>query len=232
MKVLITGATGMVGGEALRVCLESPEVGEVITLGRRATGIDHPKLKEVVHENFLELCDVEDAFEGVDLAIYCIGVYTGSVSEDRFQEIIVDYCLSFAEALHRKSPKAAVSFLSGGGADPTGKSRFIFARSLGMAEAALVGMGFPRVFIFRPGYIYPVVPRKEPNFMYRVFRPLYPLIRRVYPNMGIESDRLARAMVQAGVREIGDGVRQVYENRDIRQFSASSHAVQCNGRRP
>ena len=135
-----------------------------------------------------------------------------------FREITVDYTVAFAESLHRASPQAAFCFLSGQGADQTEKSRMAFARYKGAAETALLNTGFPRVHIFRPGYIYPVTPRKEPNLMYTISRFLYPLLRRIYPNIGIASENLADAMVHAGLYGTGDIKSPILENKNIRSM--------------
>lgn len=219
-SVILTGATGMVGGEALRLCLDSPEVATVTSVGRRSTGVEHDKLEEVVHGDFLELEPIADRFAGHDLALFCLGVYTGAVSDERFREITVDYTLSFAKLLRARSPEAGFCLLSGQGADPSGQSRMAFARYKGEAESGLRALGFPRVHLFRPGYIYPVEPRDEPNLMYRISRALYPLIRRIYPNVGVPSRDLARAMVHAGLHGTPEHDDPVLENRDIRALVA------------
>jgi uncharacterized protein YbjT (DUF2867 family) len=128
----------------------------------------------------------------------------------------VDYTIEFARVLRGSSPDAAFSFLSGSGADPTGRSRIPFARYKGEAEKALLAAGFPRIYIFRPAYIYPVEPRKEPNFSYRLLRGIYPVFRVLFPNLVIRADDLARAMVGAVVSETGPRGGPVFENRDIR----------------
>jgi uncharacterized protein YbjT (DUF2867 family) len=109
--------------------------------------------------------------------------------------------------------------LSGSGADPTGRSRVAFARYKGEAEKALLAAGFPRVCIFRPAYIYPVEPRKEPNFSYRLMRALYPAFRVLFPNQMIRADDLARVMVDVAVRGTGERPSVVLENRDIRAMA-------------
>jgi uncharacterized protein YbjT (DUF2867 family) len=110
-----------------------------------------------------------------------------------FARFTVDYTIEFARALHAASAAAAFSFLSGSGADPTGRSGLPFARYKGEAERALLAMGFFRVYIFRPAYICPVEPRKEPNVSYRVLRTIYPAFRALVPNQVIRADDLARA---------------------------------------
>lgn len=212
-NLLVVGATGMVGGLVLRGALDDLRVGRVTALGRRATGVSHPKLEEVLQEDFLDYSGVTAALERQDVALYCLGAYTGQLPDDELRRVTLDYTVAFARALFARSPGATFCFLSGQGADQTGKSRMAFARYKGAAEAALLGKGFPRVFIFRPGYIYPVTPRIEPNFSYRLMRGLYPVLRVVYPNVGVASDVLAAAMLKAAFQ--GAAVAPVLENRDI-----------------
>ncbi len=127
----------------------------------------------------------------------------------------------FARALRSSSPDAAFSFLSGNGADPTGHSRLPYARYKGEAEKTLLAEGFPHVYIFRPAYIYPVEPRKEPNFSYRLLRGIYPAFRVLFPNQVIRADDLGRIMVDAAVQGTPQRNGPVFENRDIRAMVAS-----------
>jgi uncharacterized protein YbjT (DUF2867 family) len=215
-RLVIVGATGMVGGCALRYALEAPAVGAVTAIGRRTLGISHPKLKEVLHPDFADCSALAGPLTGQDAVAFCLGTYTGVVTEAQLRTITVDYTIEFARVLRGSCPLAAFSFLSGSGADPTGKSRLAFARCKGEAEKALLGAGFPRVFIFRPAYIYPVEPRKEPNFSYRAMRAVYPAFRILFPNLVIRADDLARAMVDVAVHGTGEPGNSVFENRDIR----------------
>jgi uncharacterized protein YbjT (DUF2867 family) len=128
----------------------------------------------------------------------------------------VDYTIEFARVLHGSSPGAAFSFLSGSGADPTGRSRMAFARYKGEAENALLAGGFPRVYMFRPAYIYPVEPRNDPNFSYRLLRSIYPVFRVLFPNQAVPADQLGRSMVDVVVNEAEGRASVVLENRDIR----------------
>ena len=145
-----------------------------------------------------------ETLSGPDAAVFCLGTYTGSVSDAELRTITVDYTIEFARVLRGSSPDAAFSFLSGKGADPTGRSRMPFARFKGEAENALLAAGFPHVYIFRPAYIYPVEPRKEPNFNYRLMRNMYPAFRVLFPNQVIRADDLGQAMVDAAVRGTGE----------------------------
>ena len=176
-RLVFVGATGMVGGYALRYALDHFIVGQVTTFGRRRLGISHPKLREIVHQDFADCSLLADELSGQNAAVFCLGTYTGAVSDRELRTITVDYTVEFARVLRASSPDAAFSFLSGSGADPTGRSRMAFARYKGGAENALLAAGFPCVYIFRPAYIYPVKPRKEPNFSYRLLRRVYPAFR-------------------------------------------------------
>jgi uncharacterized protein YbjT (DUF2867 family) len=225
-RLVIVGASGMVGGYALRYALDSSAVKSVISIGRKKLGISHPKLKEVVHQNFANCSALTGALSGQDGAVYCLGTYTGSVSDAELHAITTDYTIEFARVLRKSSPNAAFSFLSGNGADQTGRSRIAFARYKGDAEKALIAAGFPRIFLFRPAYIYPVQPRKEPNFSYRLLRAVYPVFRVLFPNQVIQADDLAWAMVNVVVGHTEKGQESVtgdfvFENRDIRALVKS-----------
>jgi uncharacterized protein YbjT (DUF2867 family) len=222
-RLVIVGATGMVGGYALRYALENAAVGSVTAIVRRKLGISHPKLQEVLHRDFADCSALAEALSGQDGAVFCLGAYTGAVPDVELRTITVDYTIEFARVLRGSSPKAAFSFLSGSGADQTGRSRMPFARYKGEAEKALLAGGFPRVYLFRPAYIYPMEPRKEPNFSYRLLRSIYPVFRMLFPNQVIRADDLAGAMVEAAVQKTAESESRVFENRDIRAMVESIH---------
>src|ERR1700746_878144 len=214
-RFVIVGATGMVGSYALRYALEHPAIGCVTSIGRRKLGIPHPKLHEIVHQDFADCSALAPALSDQDAAVFCMGTYAGTVPDAQLRAITVDYTIEFARVLRSSSPEAAFSFLSGKGADPTGRGRMPFARYKGEAENALLAAAFPRVYIFRPAYIYPVEPRKEPNFSYRLLRAVYPAFRLLFPNQVIRADDLARSMVNIAVQETPKRETRVFENRDI-----------------
>ena len=145
-NLVIVGATGMVGGYALRYALEHPAVGRVTTIGRRKVGISHPKLNEVIHQDFANCSALAQVLSDQHAAIFCLGAYTGTVSDTELRTITVDYTIEFARVLHGNNPDAAFAFLSGSGADPTGRSRMSFARYKGEAENALLAKGFASVY--------------------------------------------------------------------------------------
>jgi len=212
-RLVIVGASGMVGGYALRHALENPDVERVVSVNRRELGIAHPKLTEVLHPDFANCSALAETLSGQDAAVFCLGTYTGAVSDPELRKVTVDYTVEFARVLRASSPEATFTFLSGNGADPTGRSRIAFARYKGAAEKALLEAGFPHVYILRPAYIYPVAPRKEPTLSYRLFRVLYPAFRLF--GLAVRSDDLGRVMVDVSVQETKEPRNLILENRDI-----------------
>jgi uncharacterized protein YbjT (DUF2867 family) len=167
----------------------------------------------VRHEDFSRCGGLRASLTNQDAALFCLGTYTGAVSDEELRRTTVDYPAAFARALAASSPRAAFCLLSGSGADRTEKSRVAFARYKGAAENAMFAAGLGRAHSFRAGYIYPVVPRKEPNVGYAVLRWCYPMLRRLVPGMVITSRELARAMLAVALD--GTLAGPVLENRDI-----------------
>lgn len=220
--VLITGATGMIGGLVLDLCLQNDEIGRVTSLVRRESGRKHEKLDEVIIENFLDLDPNAPYFDSVDIVYYCLGVYTGAVDRQLFRTITVDYPHTLASLLVGKNQDLTFCLLSGAGADRTEKSRMMFAKDKGAIENRLSKMGFDAFHAFRPGYIYPVTPRKEPNLSYTLSRFLYPVIRLFGSNASIKSTELAAAMFHVGL--IGyEG--EILENREIKKVFDSYESI-------
>jgi uncharacterized protein YbjT (DUF2867 family) len=142
IRLVIVGATGMVGGYVLRYALEHPIIESLTAIVRRNLGISHAKLREVQHRNFADCSALAEVLSGQDAAVFCLGAYTGAVSDAELRRITVDYTVEFARVLRGSSPGAAFSFLSGSGADPTGQSPMAFARYKGEAEKVLLTSGF------------------------------------------------------------------------------------------
>jgi len=210
-NVLITGASGMVGNIILDHCLSSSKVNKVISLVRKKSDNTHSKLNEVIIEDFTDYDKHRDLFKHIDSAFFCIGVYTGSVSDKLFKEITVDYAVSFAKMLKENSPDVRLCLLSGAGADRTEKSKTSFALYKGMAENQIDKLGL-KFYTFRPGYIYPVEPRKEPNLMYGIMRSLYPILRLLGSNFSIKSTELGKVMLEIGLNGTD---KKILENKDL-----------------
>lgn len=198
-KVIITGATGMVGSLVLQHCLENDDVEKVISLLRRPSGIEHTKLEEIIVEDFTDLNGHIASFHRVDIVYYCLGVYTGAVDRGLFYKITVDYPETLAKAVIALNPDVRFILLSGGGVDRSEKSRFMFAKDKGIIENRLSKMPFNAFHALRPGYIYPVTPRAEPNFSYKFSRWIYPIIKLMGEKYSVQSTQLAAAIFRVGL---------------------------------
>ena len=214
--VLITGATGMIGGLVLQLCLESQEISRVTSLVRRPSGVKHIKLNEIIIDDFTVLDKDASYFKSVDIVYYCLGVYTGAVDRDQFRKITVEYPEALARILRSNNPDIRFCLLSAAGADRSERSRMMFARDKGAIENRLSRMGLKAFHAFRPGYIYPVTPRKEPNFTYRVLRFIYPLITLFGNNLSIHSTKLAASMFIIG---LNGSDKEILENKDIGEMA-------------
>ena len=210
--ILIVGATGMIGGLILEEALKSDEVAQVISISRRPSKISHTKLKEVIHDQFLDYLAIKHLFSNIDSAFFCIGVYTGSVTQEELKKVTIDYVFAFADMLKECSPNATCVFLSGMGADRSEKSKISFVRYKGIAENYLLSKNFKELYIFRPGYIYPITPRTEPNVSYTLYRFFYPLLNIFVPSVSVTSEHLAKAMFHAGMKGYD---KDTLENKDI-----------------
>lgn len=218
-NVLILGATGMVGQLVLSKCLDHPDVATVTIISRRSVGIKHDKLHEVLHQDYLNYEPILHEIADMDIVYFCIGAYTGPLTKDKFREINVDVPVALAKAVKQQNKHVRFCLLSGQGADRTEKSNTQFARDKGAAENAIEAMQLGEFYSLRPGYIYPVSPREEPNFMYTLMRSFYPLINPIFPNMSITSDDLAKAMVWIGHH----GHEEInLENRDLRNLAKNN----------
>ncbi len=215
MKALIAGASGMVGNIVLKNCLKGDDFTEVVVLTRKSLKLKHPKLTEVNLEDFTNLESTGSYFKDSHACFFCIGVYTGTVSDEIFKKITVDISNVFVDQMIQHCPEATLSYLSGAGADRIEKSRISFARYKGMAENYALSSLISGIQIFRPGYIYPIEKREEPNLMYRISRWLYPVLKLMGPNASITSEELALGLYKGALLR---GERRTYENKDIKDL--------------
>lgn len=216
MKVLLFGATGMVGQSVLRECLLDPAVERVVAVGRRATGQQHPKLRDVTVPDLADLSAVEAELAGFDACFFCVGVSSAGMSEDDYTRVTVTLAVRVAETLLRLNPGMTFVFVSGMGADSSERGRVMWARVKGRAENALLKMPFRAVYVIRPAVIIPRHGITSSTWMYRalyaVLRPLLPAVRRLAPNHVTTTDQLGRAMIKVA----RDGwPTRILESRDI-----------------
>jgi uncharacterized protein YbjT (DUF2867 family) len=199
MKVILFGASGMVGQGVLRECLADPDVERVLSVGRSASGQQHPKLREIVHPNLLELKSIEPDLTGYDACFYCLGVSSAGMSEDRYTSITYDLTMVVAGTLLRLNRDMTFIYVSGMGTDSTERGRSMWARVKGRTENALLMHPFKAVYMFRPGAIIPMHGIKSKtgwyNLMYAAMTPLYPVLKQFFPGAVTTTEQVGRAML-------------------------------------
>jgi uncharacterized protein YbjT (DUF2867 family) len=197
MKVLIFGATGMVGQGVLRECLLASDVADVITIGRTGVGQEQPKLRDIVHADLFDLSSLADELAGADAVFFCLGVTSAGMTERAYRRITYDLTMSVA-GLFAANPALAFVYVSGAGTDSTGRSRMMWARVKGETENALLAMPF-RAYLFRPGFIQPLHGIRSNTRTYRVayalLAPISPTLRRLFPRSVTTTEIIGRAML-------------------------------------
>ncbi|MEU9061364.1 NAD-dependent epimerase/dehydratase family protein [Streptomyces sp. NPDC048430] len=198
MRVIVFGASGMIGHGALRACLLDQEVTEVLAVVRSPLDVAHPKLRQIIHADFTDFGPIQDQLQGLDACFYCLGISAVGRNEDEYTRVTHDYTLAAAHALHTASPDLTFCYVSGEGTDPTGKSRQMWARVKGRTENELGAMDMT-AYMFRPGYVQPVdgAVSRTPFYRgaHRVIGRLYPLLRRVCPRYVTTTQAVGRAML-------------------------------------
>lgn len=222
MNVLLFGATGMIGHGALSAALADARVGRVLAVGRRPTGREHPKLDELVVDDFFDYAPVEERLAGFEACLFCLGVSAAGTSEGEYRRLTYDLTLAAAETLARLNPSMTFCYVSGEGTDATGRSRQMWARVKGDTENALSRLPFEAVYHFRPAYIQPVGGARSSVPLYRalyaVLSPLYPVLRRLFPGYVTTTDEVGRALVEAG---LAGAPERVLDSRAIRALAPS-----------
>jgi uncharacterized protein YbjT (DUF2867 family) len=217
MKILLFGATGMVGQGVLRECLQAPDVVLVQIVGRTPSGIPHPKLRELLHADLWNFSSVENRLSGFDACFFCLGVSAAKVSAGEYERVTYGITLAAAETLARLNPDMTFIYVSGAGTDSSEQGRTMWARVKGKTENALLHLPFKGAYMFRPGIIEPVHGAKSKTGLYRAFyaisKPLLPLLRWLLPDYVLTTDEVGCAMLK--VARIG-GRKKILESRDIR----------------
>ena len=218
VKVLLTGASGMVGRHVLDHLLSNSDVGEIVSIGRRRSDLNNGKLHEIIAEDFLDLSALAPDLAHVDVCFHCLGVYQSQVSKKAYVRITCGYQEALTDALSAASPDAVFVLFGAQGAKTDGKG-MPFARAKGQAENMLQATGFPKKYIFRPGYIHPTGTRRPPGVIYRLI--MLPIMAKLFarkPSIGITDRDLAQAMVTVGIEAAEES--KVFSNQMIRDVVA------------
>ena len=219
MKVILFGATGMVGQGVLRECLLDADVEIVLAVGRSPTGVQSAKLREILHGNFLDFSTIESQFAGFDACFFCLGVSSVGMSEERYRHLTYDITLAAATPLSRLNPGMVFVYVTGQGTDSTEQGRLMWARVKGKTENDLLKLPFKAAYMFRPAGIQPLHGVKSRTAwvqaIYVVASPLLTWLDRVAPKYMTTTEQVGRAMIKVA----RDGYpKPVLESEDINRL--------------
>jgi uncharacterized protein YbjT (DUF2867 family) len=199
MRVVLFGASGMVGASALIECLGDPRVESVLVVGRRSSGVILPKVTEIVHSDFFDFTPLEPRFSDCDACFFCLGVSAAGLREEAYHRVTYELTLAAARSMLAAKSKLTFCYVSGAGTDSTERGRSMWARVKGKTENALLALPFKAAFMLRPAYIQPLrgVQSKTPQYraFYAVLGPLYPVLRRLAPRHVTTSVDVGRALI-------------------------------------
>ncbi|HEY3120071.1 MAG TPA: NAD(P)H-binding protein [Vicinamibacteria bacterium] len=219
MKVILFGATGMVGQAVLRECLLDPEVESVVAVGRSPTERGHDKLRELVVPDLSDLSAVEEQLSGYDACFFCIGISSAGMTEQDYRRVTYDLTMAVATTLARRNPGMTFVFVSGAGADSSEQGRVMWARVKGAAENAVLRLPFKATYVFRPAFIQAMHGITSRTTAYRVVYalvgPLYPLWKALFPEYVTTTEQIGHAMLTVARQ---GAPKRVLESDDINRL--------------
>jgi uncharacterized protein YbjT (DUF2867 family) len=216
MKVILFGATGMVGQGVLRECLLDPGVQQVLSIVRTPTHEQHPKLRELVHADFFDYSIIEPDLTGYDACFFSLGVSSAGMDESKYKHLTYDLTLAAATTLAKLNPAMTFLYVSGAGTDSTERGRIMWARVKGKTENDLLKLPFRAAYMFRPGLIQPLHGIRSKTRVYQIFynvlNPIFPLVKAAFPKSVTTTEQVGRAMLQIA----GHGFpKPILESKDI-----------------
>jgi hypothetical protein len=212
IRVIITGATGMVGEGVLHECLNHADIEKILVINRKRCGVTHPKLQEIIHTDFHNLTPIESQLGGYNACFFCMGVSSVGMKELEYTRLTYDLTLHAAQVLVRLNPEMTFCYVSGTGTDSSEKGRMMWARVKGKTENDLIKLPFKKVYCFRPGYIHPTPGLKNTLPMYKWMAWMYPALRILTPSSVSTLKEVGLAMIHAVQR---DYPKSILEVRDI-----------------
>ncbi|MDD4972430.1 MAG: hypothetical protein PHT07_23620 [Paludibacter sp.] len=215
LKVILFGSTGMIGQGVLNECLNTDLVEEVLVINRQASGVTHPKLKEIIHLNMFDLAPSAKELTGYNACLYCLGVSSAGMGEEEYNTLTYELTLHVATVLLNLNKEMTFCYISGAGTDSTGKGSIMWARVKGKTENELLKMPFKAAYMFRPGYIQPMKGVRSKTRLYRVmyslFKPFYFILKHI-ESMVTDSQTLGKAMIYVALNGYD---KKILESSDI-----------------
>ncbi|BDA78691.1 epimerase [Leptospira kobayashii] len=199
IKVLLTGATGMVGEGVLHECLKSEAVESVLLVSRKPSNIKHPKVKEIIVPQFSDLSGYTEELKGYDVCYFCLGVSSAGMKEEKYRELTYTLTLDFAKLISKLNPDSEFFYISGKSTDSSEKGSIMWARVKGKTENDLRKLGFAKVYAVRPGYLHPTPGLKNTIVYYHYITWAYPMLRKFFPKSVSTLEELGRAMISVSL---------------------------------
>lgn len=196
LKVIITGATGRVGEGVLIECLQHGAIEEVLVINRRSCGVNHSRLKEIIHQDFFDLSPIEDQLNGYHACFFCLGVSSVGKKEAEYHQLTYALTMHAAKILSKHNPEMTFCYVSGAGTDSTEQGKIMWARVKGKTENDLMQLPFKAVYNFRPGFLEPTKGMKNVKY-YKYFKWLTPILRKIAPKYICSLAELGQAMIHA-----------------------------------
>lgn len=216
LRVIIFGATGMVGEGVLHETLRHSSVDAVLVIGRKPCRVSHPKLRELLHQDFFNYATIEEHLSGFDACFFCLGVSSVGMKEEKYRRITYDLTMAAASTLSRLNPSMTFCYVSGTGTDSTEHGRSMWARVKGKTENDLTKLPFKAVYLFRPGFIKPTAGLRNAYTLSKVLGGMYPLWKALFPKYVCTMEDLGLAMI----RTVTEGYSiRILENPDIAQLA-------------
>lgn len=219
IKVIIFGATGMVGEGVLHQALNHPDVESVLVIGRRTCSVNHPKLKELIHKDFYDYSSIEEHLNGYNACFFCLGVSSVGMKEKDYTRITYDLTMQAAKTLSTLNKDMVFCYVSGTGTDSSEKGRIMWARVKGRTENHLMNLPFKSVYLFRPGFIKPIPGLKRSYKISRVMGLIYPVLKLCIPKYVCTLEDLGSSMVQVVVTGYS---KNIIENKDIEKLALTA----------
>lgn len=216
LKVIITGATGMVGEGVLLECLAHPSVESILVINRKHLPISHPKLKEIIHLDFFNLTPIADQLSGYNACFFNLGVTSIGKNEDEFTHLTYDLTMHMASILATLNPDMTFCYVSGSGTDSSEKGKTMWARVKGKTENAILALPFKAAYMFRPGFMKPTPGQQNALKYYKYFNWMYPGLRFLFPRFVCTLKEVGLAMINAALEA---NEKRVLEVKDIVKMS-------------
>ena len=209
LKVVLTGATGMVGEGVLHECALHSDVEEILVITRKPSGYKHPKVKEIVHGDFFDLSSIEDKLKGYNTCFFCLGVSSIGMNEQDYTRMTYTLTMHVATTLSKQNQEMTFCYISGASTDSSEQGRIMWARVKGKTENDLKKLSFKSVYLFRPGYMHPTPGLKNTLKSYKYITWMYPFLRAVFPSKASTLKELGLAMINAALKGYNTSILEV-----------------------